>query len=76
MAKRKTISEQIRAEIDRSGLTRYRIAKDAGIDEAQLNGFYHGYRRLSLDTLDKLCEFLDLEIMKRSTTKMAKRKSR
>jgi transcriptional regulator with XRE-family HTH domain len=65
MAQRKTISDQVRVEMDRSGLSRYRIAKDTGIDESRLTGFYHGFRRLSVDKLDTLCEYLDLEIRKR-----------
>ena len=65
MAKRrsKKMTDQIRQAIDDSGLTRYRIAQDTGIDESTLAKFYHGTRGLSLDNLDRLCEYLGLRIM-------------
>lgn len=64
MAKRKTklISEQLRQAIDVSGLTRYRIAKETGINEAALSKFYLGQRGLSMKALDKLGECLQLTI--------------
>ena len=65
MAKRrpKKMTDEIRQAIGDSGLTRYRIAKDTGIDESTLAKFYHGYRGLSLDNLDRLCEYLGLRIV-------------
>ena len=66
MAKRrsKKMTDQVRQGIDDSGLTRYRIAKDTGIDESSLAKFYNGLRGLSLDNMDQLCEYLDLRIVK------------
>lgn len=65
MAKRrsKKMTDQVRQAIDDSGLTRYRIAQDTGIDESTLAKFYHGTRGLSLDNLDLLCEYLGLRIV-------------
>ena len=65
MAKRraKKMTDEIRQAIGDSGLTRYRIAKDTGIDESTLAKFYHGHRGLSLDNLDRLCEYLGLRIV-------------
>ena len=57
------MTDQIRRAIDDSGLTRYRIAQDTGIDESALAKFYHGTRGLSLDNLDLLCEYLGLRIV-------------
>ena len=59
----KKMTDQVRQAIDNSGLTRYRIAQDTGIDESTLAKFYHGTRGLSLDNLDILCECLGLRIM-------------
>ena len=75
MAKRRTkrLSEQVRQAIDESGLTRYRIAQETGIDESALSKFYNGQRGINTDTLDRLGECLELEITKR---KPAKRKGR
>ena len=65
MAKRrsKKITDQVRQAIDDSGLTRYRIAQDTGIDESFLAKFYHGHRGLSMDNLDRLGEYLGLRIV-------------
>ena len=53
----------MRKAIDDSGLTRYRIAQDTGINEGALGKFYHGERGLSLDSLDRLSEYLGLRIV-------------
>ena len=57
------MTDQVRQAIDDSGLTRYRIAQDTGIDESTLAKFYHGTRGLSLDNLDLLCERLGLRFI-------------
>ena len=57
------MTDQIRQAIDDSGVTRYRIALDTGIDESALAKFYNGHRGLSMDNLDRLCEFLGLRIV-------------
>ena len=70
---KKKLTDQIRRAIDDSGLTRYRIAQDTGIDESTLAKFYHGTRGLSLDSLDLLCEYLGLRIVaERKPTKKGK----
>ena len=65
MAKRrpKKMTDQMRQAIDDSGLTRYRIAQDTGIDESALAKFYHRKRGLSQDHLDRLFEYLGLRVM-------------
>ena len=65
MAKRriKKLSDEVKQAIDDSGLTRYRIAKDTGIDEAALSKFYNGQRGITTDTLDRLGEYLGLRIV-------------
>jgi DNA-binding Xre family transcriptional regulator len=64
MAKRRTkkLTDQIRQGIDDSGLSRYRIAQETGIDESALAKFYNRKRGLSLDNLDALCGYLGLRI--------------
>ena len=56
------LSDQIRLAMDDSGLTRYRIAQETGINESALGQFYHGQRGLSLDSIDTLGGFLQLKI--------------
>ena len=65
MAKRrpKKLSDQVRQAIDDSGLTRYRIAQETGINESNLAKFYYGYRGLSLEAMDRLGEYLGLRIV-------------
>ena len=58
----KLITDQLRQAIDDSGLTRYQIAKEAGIDESALAKFFNGHRGLSMDALNALGECLQLRI--------------
>ena len=64
MAKKRTdtLTEQLRQAIDDSGLTRYQIAKETGIDESALAKFYNGRRGLSMEALNALGECLQLTI--------------
>ena len=59
----KKLTDQVRQAIDNSGLTRYRIAQDTGIDESALAKFYNRHRGLSLENLDRLGEYLGLRIV-------------
>ncbi len=61
--KKTTLSDQVRQAIDDSGLTRYRIAQESGIDESALAKFYNGQRGFNSDTLDILGEYLRLRIV-------------
>jgi len=66
MRKKKTkISDQIRGAIESAGVSRYRIEIETGIDKATLSRFMNGKAGMSVETLDKLGEFLGLEIVKR-----------
>lgn len=64
MGKKRTslLTDQLRQAIDDSGLTRYQIAKETGIDESALAKFYNGHRGLSMDALNALGECLQLTI--------------
>ncbi len=64
MGKRRStkLSDQVRHAIDESGQTRYQIAKGAAIDESALAKFYNGHRGLSTNALDRIGEYLNLEI--------------
>jgi hypothetical protein len=65
MAKRgDTLTDQFRQAIDDSGLTRYRISMETGIDQAVLSKFCLGQRGLSMESLDTLGKFLGLRIVK------------
>jgi DNA transposition AAA+ family ATPase len=64
MAKKQSslLTDQLRQSIDESGLTRYQIAKETGIDESALAKFYNGHRGLSMKALNALGECLQLQI--------------
>jgi transcriptional regulator with XRE-family HTH domain len=59
------LSDQLRQLIADCGITRYRISKDTGVDQAVLEKFVNGKRGMSLQTLDILGEYLGLEIRQR-----------
>ena len=57
-SKPKTISNQLRQIIETGPLSRYRIAKDSGVDASQLLRFMRGDGRLTNDSLDKIGDVL------------------
>jgi plasmid maintenance system antidote protein VapI len=65
MARRKkttTISEQLRERIATSKLSPYELAQAAGVDRSVLSRFLTGKRSLTLDTVDKLADVLNLRL--------------
>ena len=63
MGKRRAkLSDQIRRAVDDCGRTRYRISKETAIDQSTLSRFMSGERGLPMNTLDKLADYLDLNI--------------
>ena len=69
MANRKTISDVLRAAIKQSGLSHYRIAKDAGVEPDSIDRFVRSEDRkdLRLATAEKIADVLDLELRKRDS---------
>jgi transcriptional regulator with XRE-family HTH domain len=70
--KRLALTEQVRRAIAESGLTRYRIAQETGIAESTLCKFMAGERGFTLASLDKLAEYLGLDIVARGAKRKAK----
>lgn len=66
---KKKLSDQLRAAIDASDMTRYRIAVKAGIGHATLSRFMNGKAGLSVESMDRLGEILDLAIVERNQLK-------
>ena len=54
---------QVRAAILKSGITRYKIAKATGIGEPQLSRLMTGECGLSVEALERLADYLKLEIL-------------
>ncbi len=63
MAKTTTVSGQLRAAILAAPVSRYRIAKDTGINQSMLSRFVRGERGLDGSSIDTLAEYLRLELV-------------
>ena len=55
--------DAIRKAIEASGKTRYRIAQESGVAESVLSRLMSGERGLSINALEQLADYLDLEIV-------------
>jgi len=62
-AKRIKLSDQIRRAVDASGLSRYRICKEVGLDQAVFSRFMADKSGLSVRNLDAIADLLGLNIM-------------
>jgi predicted XRE-type DNA-binding protein len=76
MAKKQLFSEQLRLAIKRSEMTRYRISLQTGIAQSILSRFLNHGAGLSMDSVDKLIECLDLMIVPRNNPSSKKRKGK
>jgi transcriptional regulator with XRE-family HTH domain len=55
------IIETIRKQIEKSGLSRYRISLDTGVDQATLSRLMQG-KTITVETADILLKYFELEI--------------
>lgn len=60
--KRPPLSDQLRDAIEAAPITRYRLAKLTGVSQSMLSRFVSGRVSLSLDSTDKVCAVLALEL--------------
>jgi hypothetical protein len=58
----KLLSDQLRAAVLRCKKTRYQISLETGISQSILSRFVNQSAGLSLDSIDKLCECIGLEL--------------
>ncbi len=63
MPKRQALSDQIRAAVDASGLSRYAICKAIGLDQGALSRFMARKTGMGLESLDRLAGFLGLRVV-------------
>jgi transcriptional regulator with XRE-family HTH domain len=56
------VSDQLRAAIQKSELTLYRIAKDSGVPYGMLYRFAIGERDIRLGTADKLAAYFQMRL--------------
>jgi transcriptional regulator with XRE-family HTH domain len=67
--KRMKLTDQIREAIEQSGVSRYRIAQETGIDQSTISKFMLGHRGLSMEALDAIADELGLEVVVKSSRK-------
>jgi transcriptional regulator with XRE-family HTH domain len=60
---------EVKAAMDKRGITAYRVWKDAGIDQSALSKFFSGERPLVADTLTALLDYLGYELTIRRKSK-------
>jgi len=73
MAGQLRLSDQLRAAIEASELTRYKISQATGIDQAVLSKFMAGTTGLSQASSDAIGELLGLELVVRRKRRVAKK---
>jgi hypothetical protein len=71
---RTKLSDQVRQAIEECGETRYAICKATGLDNATLCRFISGERGLSMNALDTVAEYLELDIVRRRRTSKVRAK--
>jgi hypothetical protein len=64
-----SISDELRAAIKASELSRYAISQATGIDQAVLSRFVAGKRGLSLESVDAIGKLLELTLARRQQTR-------
>jgi transcriptional regulator with XRE-family HTH domain len=61
-AARATFSDELRDQIERSGLTPYALGKRADVDPGILSRFLSGRRGMTTDTIDRIAAALNLHL--------------
>jgi transcriptional regulator with XRE-family HTH domain len=54
--------DAIRVAVESSDKTRYRIAKESGVSAGQLSRLVNGERGMTVDTIERLADYLGLQI--------------
>ena len=65
LKKAKTISDQLRQAILDADVSRYRICADLEFDQGALSKFMNGRAGLGIETIDRIAEYLNLELVER-----------
>ena len=61
--KPKLLSDQLREILDGGPMSRYRLSKEAGVDQGQLSRFVLGKGQLTFNTLDRIGTVLGLRFV-------------
>jgi len=68
---KKRLTDQVRRAIEKSGVSRYRICREAGIDQASISRFMAGKTGLTLASLDRLADVLGLDVVARGPVRVS-----
>ncbi len=60
-----SMSDTLKTAIEKSDKSRYQISKDTGIAQSVLSRFMSGERGLSMEALERLFEYLGLEVVEK-----------
>jgi hypothetical protein len=63
---RRSFTDQIREAVKSSGMSRYLLSQQSGVDEGALSRFVHG-AGLSMESLDQVAEVLGLVVTVQGT---------
>jgi transcriptional regulator with XRE-family HTH domain len=74
MTKQPQFDEQLRRAIEASDMSQRAVARAVGVDEGNFSKFMSGRIGLSMETTNKVCELLGLELVQRKAAKPAKGK--
>jgi hypothetical protein len=69
------LSDELRQAIERSGVSRYSIWQQTGIDQGSLSKFMDGERGLGIESIDKLADLLGLHIVAKPEPRRPKGRS-
>lgn len=72
---RLSLSDELRQAVERSGVSRYSIWQQTGIDQGSLSKFMDGERGLGMESIDKLAELLGLHIVAKPEPRRPKGRS-
>ena len=59
----KLLSDQLRKILVSGPITRYRLSKEAGVDQGQLSRFVLGKGQMTFNTLDRIGQVLKLRLV-------------
>jgi hypothetical protein len=59
----KLLSDQLREILGSGPMTRYRLSKEAGVDQGQLSRFVLGKGQMTFNTLDRIGKVLKLRLV-------------
>ncbi|MEO0483833.1 MAG: helix-turn-helix domain-containing protein [Planctomycetota bacterium] len=69
-----SVMDQLRAAVDSSDESAYAIAKGSGVDRSQLSRLLSSERDLSMESAERLADYLGLEIVVRPKRSMRRSK--